>query len=417
MHTFQITDLPAHEAITETFLDGEIAVTSHSGLHLTESLLINSLSRFSAPPGSLLVAGNRTGAIAMAAAARFPNCAITCHAFDLHHARAILRNLAANRYGFAFSHDPFVTTAGTQVKCAEKSSSPQFAVACTAAIPQKSYAAACFMATPGTMTGELILDQLEDLHEALADGGTCLMACEADSGPLFKQIKALFGNISIHFDKNGISCATAKKKGPLVRRRDFSASFPASLPGGETYALTSLPGVFSHRRPDAGGLALAEIAARELRPNLRVLDMGCGCGLVGILLAKSQPNVRVTFVDSHARAMAATHRNLTALGIEKAQLVLSDEGLAKSGFHLVVGNPPYYSDFRIAELFMNTALATLRPGGTCLMVAKAARALEERQAEIFGNAEILPRRGYGVVKSFRHVSAGPAAGRPAESEE
>jgi len=210
---------------------------------------------------------------------------------------------------------------------------------------------------------------------------------------------------------------TAKKKGPLARRRDFSASFPASLPGGETYALTSLLGVFSHRRPDAGGLALAEIAARELRPSLRVLDMGCGCGLVGILLAKSQPNVRVTFVDSHARAMAATHRNLTALGIEKAQLVLSDEGLAKSGFHLVVGNPPYYSDFRIAELFMNTALATLRPGGTCLMVAKAARALEERQAEIFGNAEILPRRGYGVVKSFRHVSASPAAGRPAESEE
>jgi 16S rRNA (guanine1207-N2)-methyltransferase len=114
--------------------------------------------------------------------------------------------------------------------------------------------------------------------------------------------------------------------------------------------------------------------------------------------------------------MAATYRNLSTLGIEKAQLVLSDEGLSKTGFHLVVGNPPYYSDFRIAELFMKTALDTLRPGGTCLMVAKAARALEERQTEFFGNAEILPRRGYGIVKSYRHVFASPSATQPAEPE-
>ena len=62
--------------------------------------------------------------------------------------------------------------------------------------------------------------------------------------------------------------------------------------------------------------------------------MGCGCGLVGILLAKSQPNTRVTFIDSHARAMAATHRNLTALGLEKTELILSDEGIERSGFNL-----------------------------------------------------------------------------------
>jgi 16S rRNA (guanine1207-N2)-methyltransferase len=257
------------------------------------------------------------------------------------------------------------------------------------------------MATPGTMTGELILDQLEDIHRSLAIGGACVIACEADSGPLFKQIRALFGNISIHLDKDNICCVTVRKREPLKHARDFSATFQASLPGGEKISLVSLPGVFCHRRPDSGGLALAEIAARELKPNQRVLDMGCGCGLVGILLAKSQPGTRVTFIDSHARALASTHRNITALGLESSELILSDEGIEQKGFNLFAGNPPYYSDFRIAELFLKTAQATLKTGGICLIVAKAARALEEVQLEVMGNAEILPRRGYGVVKSTR----------------
>ncbi len=400
MLTIRITDLPTNEVKTETFLDGTLAVVSHSGLHLTETLLLESLPRLTSNPASLLVAGNRTGAAAMAAGARFPGCVITCHAFDLHHARAILRNFEANGSTPAFLHDPFVTPPVDF--CAPSSVlRPPFTIACTTAIPAGPYDAALFMATPGTMTGELILDQLEDIHQNLTEGGTCIIACEAESGPLFKQIRSLFGNISIHFDKSGVSCVTARKRGPLPRRRDFSATFPASVPGGEAHTLVSLPGVFCHRRPDAGGLALAEIAAREIKPGQRVLDMGCGCGLVGILLSKSQPDVRVTFIDSHARALAATHRNIAALGIEHADLILSDEGTTQTGFHLCAGNPPYYSDFRIADLFLRTAHATLRTGGTCLMVAKAARALEERLFELFGNAEILPRRGYGVVKSIR----------------
>ncbi len=109
MHTIRTTDLPSAQSTSETFLGGTLRVISHSGLHVTETLLIERLAHLSAAPASLLIAGNRTGAAAMAAAALFPQCALTCHAFDLHHARAILRNLAANGLPASFSHDPFVT--------------------------------------------------------------------------------------------------------------------------------------------------------------------------------------------------------------------------------------------------------------------------------------------------------------------
>ena len=400
MTTIHITDLPEAQTRSETFMDRALCIVSHSGLHPTEKLLIEQLARFSAAPASLLIAGNRTGATALAAAARFPGCAVTCHAFDVHHARAILRNLGANGRQAAFLCDAFVSPPA-DLRSSDSAPRPAFTVACTSQIPPATYDAALFMATPGTMTGELILDQLEDIQQNLAVGGTCVVACEAESAPLFKQIKAIFGSLSVSFDKKGVFCACAVKREPLNRVRDFSAQFSASLAGGEPLSLCSLPGVFCHRRPDNGGLALAEIAARELQPNQRVLDLGCGCGLVGLLLARSQPGTRVTFVDSHARALAATQRNLTSLGLEGHALSLSDTGTRETGFDLFAGNPPYYSDFKIATLFIDTARAALRRGGVCLLVAKSTSRLEETMLPTFGNAEVVPRRGYGIVRSVR----------------
>lgn len=398
MTTIRITDLQDRQARSESFHGGSLRVLSRSGLHPAEALLLNQLPRLPAAPADLLIAGNRTGATALAAAALHPACRIVCHAFDLHHVRALLRNLTANGLAPAFLHDPFAIP---PEDLAARGADGALRVACTSAVPAGPYGAALFMATPGTMSGELILDQLEDIHANLAEGAPCVIACEAESAPLLKHIKALFGNLSVHVDRKGLFCATSVRRGAAEKRRKFEAAFEASLPGCEPLTLRSLPGVFCHRRPDAGGLALAEVAARHMKPGSRMLDLGCGCGLVGLLLARHSPGARVCFVDAHARALAATHLNLEALGLSGHDLRLSDTGTAETGFDLFAGNPPYYSDFRIAQLFIDTAYRALRPEGLCLLVAKAADKLQRLQAARFGNAETFPRRGYGVVLSTR----------------
>jgi len=385
---------------TETFLGGACRVVSRSGLHPAEALLIENVKSLPSGYEKALVAGNRTGAVAMAVAELFPSVTLVCHIFDVHHARAVGRNLAANGFGFSFAADPFVTVPSDFSGSGSKGSS-RFRLSCTAAIPPESYGAALFVASVKSVPNELILDQLHDIHRNLTDGAVCLMACEGDSGFMFKHIKALFGGMTVLHDKKGLFCVSARKRKPVKRERDFSAEFDVSLPGGPPVRLVSLPGVFCHRRPDAGGLALAEIAALEIRPGLRVLDIGCGCGIVGCLLAGRQPDLRITFLDSHARALAATARNIRALGLEKTDLVLSDTGVSGGGYHLALGNAPYFSDFRIARLFVETARSVLLPHGVCMMVAKSARVLAEMQEELFGNAEIVPRRGYGVARSVR----------------
>lgn len=376
MVTFKITDLPEKEAKRQTFLDKRIGVISHSGLHRTESTLIERLGAVTGTPAEVLVTGSRTGVLPMIVAHLWPSSQVTCHALDIHHAKTMERNVDYNQMGGVH-------------------------VVCSAMIPEQPFDLVFFSGTDTTTTAELMLDQLEDIHERMAIGGMCWIAYEGDTAAFMKQIRQVFGKVSSEIDQREFICVRAKKTRPLEKRRNFRAEFQASLPGMEPITLASLPGVFCHRRPDMGGLALAEVAVKEFQtPNrkLRVLDMGCGSGLVGILFAKANPEARVTFVDSQSRAIETTKQNLDALGMKGHSLVLSDSGIDETGFDLFVGNPPYYSDFRIAELFVQTALHVLKPGGVGMLVAKTAPALDECIKTCFPETTIIPRRGYCVIR-------------------
>ena len=131
--------------------------------------------------------------------------------------------------------------------------------------------------------------------------------------------------------------------------------------------------------------------------------MGCGCGLVGLLIARAVKGVSLVGVDSHSRAIEAANLNAQALGVE-AEMILSDNGTPArmdGTFDVFVGNPPYYSDYRIAEVFLDTAKRALKPGGVCYTVCKNAAGLEPVQRQYFPDVEIIRRRGYAVLKSVK----------------
>ena len=137
---------------------------------------------------------------------------------------------------------------------------------------------------------------------------------------------------------------------------------------------------------------------------MRLLDMGCGCGLVGLLVATRFPKglCDLTLVDSHTRAIEAARANAASFRLE-AKVLLSDAGTpaeTNGTFDVFVGNPPYYSDYRIADVFLETAARALKKGGLCFSVCKNAAGLEPVQKRYFPHVEIIPRRGYAVLKSI-----------------
>ena len=411
--TISITDEPKGRSKKECFDGNSVTVLSRSGLHPVERVALERFRNALPSPRNLLVAGNRTGVTAMFARRLFPECRVTSHAFDLHHVRAIARNLAANGYASRFFADEGVRV--FDAECLEQGDGADAVrLACTAYLPPAEdatgYDAAVLLYTPGLMTAELLLDQLEDIHARLAPGGRLLLVAETPQDALLKQLKAMYAHFTllVSSSKRSPLCVLCEKRGELAKPRDFHASFTTSVPGqAEPLMLISLPGVFCHRRADAGGLALAEVATDLLKnqgdaPRVKnLLDMGCGCGLVGLLIAANVPVGHLAFLDSHARALKAAKRNAAALGVTNVSFTLSDNGAPQRGYDLFVGNPPYYSEYRIADIFLEGAHGALRRGGSCLTVAKAAGALARRQEEVFGNVLSIPRRGYTVLKSTR----------------
>ena len=357
------------------------------------------------PTRRILVAGNRSGGVAVAAMRRWPEAEVVAHAFDYHHARAIRKRLLDE----GLPARNVRCSAGVGVEGTDSLQPTEET--------RRPFDAAFFMTTPQSMPAELVLDQLQDIHTNLAEGGALYAAFEGDPDEALKTMRLVWKNVNVLKRAKHAVLFRAVKRGAPAKTRDFAATWEASVPGGEPLEFTTYPGCFCHRRPDAGGLALAEVAAREVNGERgtgngewKILDMGCGCGLVGLLVADalrtfhpSPFTFHLTLIDSHARAIAAAKTNAARAGIE-AEFILSDDGLPRGRvgeYDLFVGNPPYYSDYRIAEVFLETAYRALKPGGVCLTVVKTATGLLALQEKYFRKAEVIKRRGYCVLRSVR----------------
>jgi release factor glutamine methyltransferase len=132
---------------------------------------------------------------------------------------------------------------------------------------------------------------------------------------------------------------------------------------GEGVPLQHVLGVvsFHHRdfKSDARALIprpeteeLAEwIISMSMGDDLKVLDMGCGSGVLGLTLAAERPTWHVTLADVSEDALALTKENAAALGIGNARFLRSDLFSAVEGeFDGIVANLPYVPESERASL-------------------------------------------------------------------
>lgn len=198
-------------------------------------------------------------------------------------------------------------------------------------------------------------------------------------------------------------------------------------PSGERLALDleSAPGVFSARRLDAGSEvllgALASLPGR--RPPRRIVDLGCGTGVLGLAAARLWPEARVLLADADARAVACATANARRLGLTARCAVAwwdAREAPPDSDFDLALVNPPFHRGGATTAVDLGPALALfeslqrwLRRGGRALLVANRTLPYEEPLARI-GELEILETtRGYKLLSLKRSARSAGSRGRQA----
>jgi 16S rRNA (guanine1207-N2)-methyltransferase len=242
----------------------------------------------------------------------------------------------------------------------------------------------------------LAFDYLERLDRILPAGSPLLAMIPKKRATDFahKLEQHFLKRRTLHSDRHVVVMQGVAGGEPAAwtpRAHEFEASTPS-----EKVRLVTRPGVFAHGRADAGGLALAESA--EVQPGQKILELGCGCGLVGLLLAaRLKGAAEFVLVDSNARAVECARRGVELNSFAGIQVELSDVFEPEAAtFDCVLGNPPYYAQRRIAEYFVAVAAHALRPGGTLWLVSKHGAEMEALAANYHLQTETRHRRGYDI---------------------
>lgn len=222
--------------------------------------------------------------------------------------------------------------------------------------------------------GRLLQEEVLRVAAALLRPGgrlACVGATHEGVRGAVEFARALYGQAGVVARKGGYHAALAVRPAgefPLpepgyVEREVMVDDVPTRLIGR--------PGVFAWEGVDDGAAAL--IAGLQIVPGERLLDLGCGTGLVGLVARRR--GAEVTAVDLSARAVESTRRTLAANGFPETAALLSDGVAAVAGqrFEVVATNPPFHQghgvEFETAQRFVAEAARVLVPGGRLYLVA------------------------------------------------
>jgi 16S rRNA (guanine1207-N2)-methyltransferase len=169
---------------------------------------------------------------------------------------------------------------------------------------------------------------------------------------------------------------------------------------GVELKLETGPSLFSPARADRGTLALLSTITFQ---DDKVLDLGCGYGLVGIYAAKVIGGSRVWMSDNDEVALEFTRRNLTINGVSGAQVVLSDgfRDLKETNFTKIIFNPPYHADFSVPKHFIEKGFNRLVIGGEMYLVTKRKTWYANKLKSIFGGCKIRTIDSYFVLRAMK----------------
>lgn len=154
-------------------------------------------------------------------------------------------------------------------------------------------------------------------------------------------------------------------------------------------------GVFCADRLDIGTRFLLG-RLPDVKGSRRVVDLGCGNGVVGTAVALANPEAEVLFVDESFQAVASAEATYRANGVPgHAEFRVGDgmAGVPAGSVDLVLNNPPFHShqattDATAWRMFTGARRA-LRPGGELWVVGNRHLGYHVKLRRLFGNSQLV----------------------------
>lgn len=169
----------------------------------------------------------------------------------------------------------------------------------------------------------------------------------------------------------------------------------------------TLPGVFSHGKLDEGTQLLLNSLTEKTWQGKKVLDWGCGGGVIGASLAATYPDLAVTLADTNALALesarSTTHTNKLSNCQVTATNVYSE---LSEKFNFIIANPPFHkghdTSYTEVELFLEQTVHHLEEHGSARIVANIFLKYEPLLEKHFGYVKVIAKNNkYKVLEAVK----------------
>ena len=242
----------------------------------------------------------------------------------------------------------------------------------------------------------------------LSPGGRLVVFGGNDEGirTAARMLEELCGGIETLATRGHGRVVAARRPSATLRLRASLSAWRSMAPlevGGQRRRWISYPGVFAADRIDAG-TALMLGALPPLGVGARVLDYGCGSGLIGAAALAQSSSITLDALDSDSVALQAARENIAS-----ARLILGtalgEVGAAR--YDAILSNPPLHQevaeDHALLHQLIAAAPAHLLAGGVLQIVVQRRIPLDRLLSQHFAAVTVAVETGrYRVWRAHAH---------------
>ena len=165
-------------------------------------------------------------------------------------------------------------------------------------------------------------------------------------------------------------------------------------------------GVFSKREVDFGTRLLVDVFQM---PDLTgdILDVGCGYGPIGLTIAKTWPDRKLSMVDVNSRALQLAKENASLNALDNVLIKESDclSSVIGQKFAVIVTNPPIRAGKEVIYTIYEQSYECLLPNGELWVVIQkkqGAPSTIEKLSSMFEEVEVVvKKKGYFIIKAIK----------------
>lgn len=256
----------------------------------------------------------------------------------------------------------------------------------------------------------LLEDQLFRLRPLIGDDTAIIGA--GMSRHIHKSTLSLFERI---LGPTKTTLAWKKSRLILVQRdadiKDSQSPYPQDyvVHFGQDLIISNHAAVFSRDRLDAGTRLLLE--NMPVSENYRrIIDLGCGNGLLGLIAALVNRSAKLCFVDESYMAVESARMNFERVFADdrNAEFKVSDclTGFDSDSADLVLINPPFHQQHHVGDAIawqmFTDARRVLRAGGEAIIVGNRHLAYHAKLKKIFGQyRQLASNRKFVVLQAVK----------------